>query len=297
MSDDTTAREEGALALVAPLSGWSTPLDEAPDAVFAGRILGDGVAIDPTAGTLCAPCDGELLVVAPSRHAVTLRTAGGCQILMHVGIDTVSLGGAGFTLAAQQGARVRSGDALLHFDLDLLARRAPSLLTPIVITADSGFRIVRRVEGREVKVGDPLMDLAPELVAAASVAAPGPVASQRAIVTFEHGIHARPAALLAASLKNLAADVRLAAGAREANARSTVSLMALGAQHGDEIEIRAAGPDAALAVSALAAVLGAEAAAPRNNAAAAPPPAAAAPAATTAAPQAGDALAGVIASR
>ncbi len=305
MSDDTTASGPGAIALTAPLAGWSTPLDEAPDAVFAGRMLGDGVAIDPTAGTLHAPCDGELLLVAPSRHAVTLRTAGGCQILMHVGIDTVNLGGEGFTVAAAQGARVRTGDLLLRFDLDLLARRAPSLLTPVIITADSGFRIVRRVLGRELKVGDPLMDLAPERSGAAAVAlaAPGPGAVQQATVGFEHGIHARPAALLAASLRNLAADVRLALRGREANARSTVALMALGVQHGDQIEIRATGPDAALAVSALAAVLGANAATPAKGAAAAaahaPPVAAAAPpaGAAPAAPAPGDELPGVIASR
>ena len=313
MNDGTGAPVAGAIALAAPLAGWSTPLDEAPDAVFASRMMGDGVAIDPTGETLHAPCDGELVLVTPSRHAVTLRTAGGCQILLHVGIDTVNLGGEGFTAVAAQGARVRTGEALLRFDLDLIARRAPSLLTPIIITADSGFRIVRRVLGREVRVGDALMDLAPEApaaaVAAASAAQGGAV--QRAVVSFEHGIHARPAALLAASLKNLAADVRVALRGREANARSTVALMSLGAQHGDEVEIRSSGPDAALAASAFAAVLGAEASAPRKAATASagrgptaaaiasPATAAAAPAAFggRAAPASGDKLAGVIASR
>src|SRR5262249_11290267 len=145
-----------------------------------------------------------------------------------------------------------------------LARRAPSLLTPVIVTADSGFRIGRRIVGREVKVGDPLMDLEPERLAAGapSGAAAAQGTARRARVAFEHGIHARPAALLAASLKHLAADVRLAARGREANARSPVALMALGAQHGDELEIRASGPDAALAVEALVAVLETEAAAP-----------------------------------
>ena len=322
MSAGATPAGRPAIALVAPLAGWSAPLDEAPDAVFAGRMLGDGVAIDPTAGTLHAPCDGEVLVLAPSRHAVTLRTADGCQILMHVGIDTVGLGGEGFTAVAAPGARVRTGEVLLRFDLDLLARRAPSLLTPIIITAESGFRIARRVIGREVAVGDPLMDLLSEAApgASAAVAVAGPAAApaaaaiRRAIVAFEHGIHARPAALLAASLRNLAADVRLALRGREANARSTVALMALGAQHGEEIEIRATGPDAELAVSALAAVLGTEAAAARSGAATAGdrarPVAAEAPrTAAVAAPGAtvesggaassapGDSLPGVIASR
>jgi multiphosphoryl transfer protein len=307
MSGEPTGSGRGALVLVAPLAGWSTPLDEAPDAVFASRMMGDGVAIDPLDGVLCAPCDGEVALIAQSRHAVTVRAAGGAEILMHVGIDTVNLKGEGFTAVAAQGARVRTGEVLLRFDLDLLARRAPSLLTPIIITADSGFRIVRRVQGREVKVGDPLMDLAPEAPAAKTVAAPGAGSVQRATVGFEHGIHARPAALLAASLKGLAADVRVAARGREANARSTVALMGLGAGHGEEIEIRASGPDAALAVGTLAAALargdpggarGAPAATPTHAAPSVTP--AARPGALepgTAAPAPGEALPGVIASR
>ena len=294
------------LTLVAPLAGWSTPLDEAPDAVFAGRMLGDGIAIDPTAGRLHAPCDGEVAHVAPSRHALTLRTAGGAEILMHVGIDTVSLGGEGFAVAVAPGATVRSGDLLITFDLDLVARRAPSLLTPVIVTAESGFRIRRRTEGRGVAVGDPLMVIERQRAAAAVAAATaaGEPLSQRAIVGFGHGIHARPAALLAAALRNLAADVRLRARGREANARSTVALMALGAQHGDEIELRASGPDAALALRALAAVLAAESAPagrrgvrpPDPGTAAVPPVEPAVAAGTTAVPVAGDVLRGVVAS-
>jgi phosphotransferase system HPr (HPr) family protein len=269
MSTATTGSDRHALTLVAPLAGWSVTLEEVPDAVFAGRMLGDGVAIDPTAGALHAPCDGEVVAVAAARHAVTLRAAGGAEILMHVGIDTVTLGGAGFTAAVEQGAQVRSGDLLLTFDLDLLARRAVSLLTPVIVTADSGFRIVRRTLAREVAVGDPLMEIAPEraaaLLAGAGAAAPGQPLARLATVGFEHGIHARPAALLAASLKGLAADVRIAARGREANARSTVALMALGVEHGDSIEIRASGPDAALAVSTLAAALGARGGAPSGT--------------------------------
>jgi len=245
----------GHITLAAPLAGWSTALDEAPDEVFATRMLGDGVAIDPTAGTLFAPCDGVVLVLPASRHAVTMRAAGGCDILLHVGIDTVELGGEGFEAHTHHGAQVRTGDALLSFDLDLLARRAKSVLTPIIVTADCGFRILRQSVGRAVAVGDFLMELGPPVAASgvsAAEAAAGD-AARRVTVRFEHGIHARPAALLAAALKPLAADVRIIARGREANARSTVALMALGVQRGDEIEIRAAGPDAANAVNVLAA--------------------------------------------
>jgi phosphoenolpyruvate-protein phosphotransferase len=256
--------------LVAPLAGWSTPLDEAPDAVFAGRMLGDGLAIDPTGATLHAPCDGELIAVPASRHAITLRTPEGAEILLHVGIDTVALGGEGFELHVQQGQRVRAGDRLLSFDIDLLARRAKSLLTPVIVLEGGGFKVGRRSENRELAVGDLLMELVP--VAAAAAAAPtgatspaptpgserGPQLSRRVLVSLEHGIHARPAALLAGAVKGLAAEVTLVARGREASARSTVALMTLGVRKGDEVEIRASGPDAAAALAAAEASLSRE---------------------------------------
>ena len=119
---------------VAPMQGWSAPLDEVPDAVFAARLLGDGVAIDPTGATLHAPCDGEIVTIPAQKHAVTLRAANGAEILLHVGIDTVALGGEGFELQVREGTRVKAGDVLMRFDLDLLAQRAKSLLTPIIVT-------------------------------------------------------------------------------------------------------------------------------------------------------------------
>lgn len=252
------------LTLLAPLAGWSAPLDEAPDEVFAGRILGDGVAIDPVSSTLCAPCDAEVVVIAAARHAVTLRTLDGCEVLLHVGIDSVALKGQGFELHARQGSRVRAGEPLLSFDLDLIARSAKSVLTPVIVGGDGGFRIVRRTSGCEVAVGDFLMEVASPAATAAVAAAdgspsaaPAAIAVQRFKVGFPHGLHARSAALLADSLKGLTADVRILAHAREADARSVVSLMALEVEAGEEIEIRASGRDAQRAVKALAAALSA----------------------------------------
>jgi phosphoenolpyruvate-protein phosphotransferase len=246
--------------LVAPLAGWSTPLDEAPDAVFAGRMLGDGLAIDPTGAALHAPCDGELIAVPESRHAVTLRSPQGAEILLHVGIDTVGLGGAGFELHVRQGQHVRAGERLLSFDLDLLARRALSVLTPVIVLEGGGFTISGRNQNRELNVGDFLMELTP---GAAVVQAPGPleanrVASRRVLVALEHGIHARPAAALAGILKRLAAQVSLVAHGREASAHSAISLMTLGVRKGDEVEIRASGSDAAAAVAAVESALRSE---------------------------------------
>jgi phosphocarrier protein FPr/phosphocarrier protein len=288
---------EQSLVLLAPLAGWSAPLEEVPDEVFSARMLGDGLAIDPTGDTLCAPCDAQVVVIPQAHHALTLRTPGGCEILLHVGLDTVALAGQGFSLRVALNETVRSGAALLTFDLDFLARHAKSVLTPVIISAESGYRIVRRSLDREVQVGDFLMEVAP-LASQAAAPAGGGASDGRLTrelrVTLEHGLHARPAALLAAALKTLAADVRVAARGREANARSTTALMALGVQRGDGLKVSASGPDAAAALEALEGALRA-AAAREATAAAAPRTRAVTPAAPTPAAASGE-LTGVIAS-
>ncbi|HTJ17955.1 MAG TPA: phosphoenolpyruvate--protein phosphotransferase [Steroidobacteraceae bacterium] len=239
------------LTLVSPLRGWCAPLDETPDAVFAQRLLGDGVAIDPTAGVLYAPCEGEVISVAAAGHAVALRAANGAEILLHVGIDTVALGGEGFKVLVSAGARVRSGQPLLNFDLDVLARRAKSLITPIVITNGERFTIVNARCGQAVSVGDPLFDLqsaSAETHARRDESAAQEM-SERVIIAHAHGIHARPAALIANSAKSAAAEITISARGRSANAKSAVALMSLGAQGGDELTLVASGDDAAKAIS------------------------------------------------
>ena len=84
------------LKLISPLEGWCGALDEVPDPVFGQRMLGDGLAIDPTGSVLFAPCDGEIITLPDSRHAVSIRSPQGIEVLIHVGIDTVQLAGRGF---------------------------------------------------------------------------------------------------------------------------------------------------------------------------------------------------------
>jgi phosphocarrier protein FPr/phosphocarrier protein len=242
------------LVLVAPLEGWSAPLEEVPDAVFAGRLLGDGIAIDPTGATLHAPCDGEVITIPPQKHAVTLRAPNGAHVLVHVGIDTVALNGAAFDTHVEVGTRVTAGAPLLSFDLDLIAQRAKSVLTPIIVTDEVPFSIARRATGRAVKVGEFIMELAP--VSARANASDGAVAARGSCVVnlhvpLEHGLHARPAALLVARLKHLAATVTIAAHGKTASARSAIAIMSLGVRCGDEIVVTASGPDAEAAVAAV----------------------------------------------
>jgi phosphocarrier protein FPr/phosphocarrier protein len=241
------------LTLVSPLRGWCAPLEETPDAVFAQRLLGAGVAIDPTAGVLHAPCDGEVISVAAARHAIALRATNGAEILLHVGIDTVALGGDGFEVLVASGARVRQGDALVKFDLDTLAQRAKSLITPIVITNGERFSIANARVGQSLDVGDPLLELQPTTTGAKAQTdqAAQQEVTERVTIAHDHGIHARPAALIANFAKTSPAEISVVVRGRKANGKSAVALMSLGAQRGDELTLVASGPDAAKAVAEL----------------------------------------------
>jgi multiphosphoryl transfer protein len=243
--------------ILAPFDGWCTVLDEVPDPVFSGRMLGDGLAVDPTSGILIAPCAGEIITLPASAHAVSIRTAQGVDVLIHVGIDTVQLGGRGFEARVRPGAMVRAGDELIRFDLDVVARGAKSLMTPIVVTSMDGLGLRQRRAAGLVSAGELLFEIAG--VAAhtppSRAASPPNVASaaHTLIVTLRQGLHARPAALLAQRAKSFGAQASLSAHGRSANARSVVAIMALGVRQGDELSIQASGADAAQSVASLVA--------------------------------------------
>src|ERR1700729_2579290 len=145
--------------ILAPFDGWCSSLDEVPDPVFAGRMLGDGLAIDPTSGLLIAPCAGEIITLPASAHAVSIRVARGIDVLIHIGIDTVQLGGRGFDARVRPGEAVRAGDELIRFDLDGVARGAKSLMTPIVVTPMDGLRLNRRRAAGAVSAGELLVQI------------------------------------------------------------------------------------------------------------------------------------------
>src|SRR4051812_28769896 len=106
------------LRLIAPLTGTVVPLDRVPDEVFAARMLGDGLAIEPLGGCLVAPCNGVVTHLHRAGHALTLRAKNGAEILMHIGIDTVRLDGRGFSPRVANGTCVSAGDVMITFDVD-----------------------------------------------------------------------------------------------------------------------------------------------------------------------------------
>ena len=246
--------------LAVPMAGWLCSLAEAPDEAFAGGLLGDGVAIDPTEGVVRAPCDGTVVALAEARHAVTIEAANGAHILLHVGIDTVALGGHTFAASVAVGQQVAQGDVLLTFDLDYVARNARSVMTPVVLVNGDGFRIARRAPiDQSVADQDYLMSVSPRsAVGDTPDAAPADgaaEASREVIVSMPHGLHARPAARVAGCAKAFAARITLSRDGRTARARSPTALMGLGARHGDRLRVAASGSDAADAVHAVASLL------------------------------------------
>jgi phosphocarrier protein FPr/phosphocarrier protein len=244
------------LILLAPFEGWAASLDEVPDPVFSGRILGDGLAIDPTGSTLHAPCDGTIAVLA--KHAVTIRAEGGAEILVHIGLETVALAGQGFTARVSQGQHVKAGEALIDFDIEFLAARVKSLISPVIVTNGDAFRIVKRIQDRAVKASDVLMEIEPVATAKAKAQTTAARVSRDLVVKAAHGIHARPAALISNTAKRFAADVTLSAGDRKASAKSTVALMAMGVRRGERVTLTTSGDDARAALDAVAPLVEAE---------------------------------------
>lgn len=132
------------LELAAPLSGTAVPLEQVPDPAFAEKQMGEGIAIEPTEGKVYAPFDATVAHVIKSRHALILEHASGVQVLIHVGINTVSLKGNGFTSLKNIGDKVRAGELLLEFDMDAIRDAGYPLITPIIIPA--GQEMVERIE-------------------------------------------------------------------------------------------------------------------------------------------------------
>ena len=246
------------LTLLAPVSGVVVPLDEVPDPVFAQRLVGDGVSIDPLGDEVLAPCDAVVRQVHRAGHAVTLDVAG-LEIVIHVGLDTVLLQGEGFHPVVRSGQQVRAGDLLLRFDADSVARRARSLLTEVVISNVDRIAALRPRSGTVVAGRDVLLevDLTGRVGTTDAPVAGGAdvVTSSPVVVASRTGLHARPAAVVAATARRFTADLRLLKGDHVANARSVVSIMALEVSCGAALIVTGRGVDASDAVAAIVATL------------------------------------------
>ena len=120
--------------IYAPLSGELIPLENVPDPVFAGKMMGEGVAIIPEEGKLVSPVEGEVIQVFHTKHAIGIRSISGLEILIHIGLETVELNGEGFDVRIAKGQKVKVGDPLVNFDISFLKSKNKEIITPIIIT-------------------------------------------------------------------------------------------------------------------------------------------------------------------
>lgn len=244
------------LDILALMDGVLVALDAVPDPVFAGGTLGEGMALDPLGDTLHAPCDGEIVHCARTAHAVTLRSAGGVELLIHLGLDTVNLDGAGIELLVEAGQRVEAGAPLLRFDADQVAQQAMSLITPLIIAEPSGWRLTShgtQHSGDTVRQGEVVMRLEPPTSRDApdgGDATPRRIgeATREVTLGLAAGLHARPAARLRAIAHERNVDLELVHGATHVDARSLSRLLNLGMVNGDRVTLIARGECATAAL-------------------------------------------------
>jgi PTS system beta-glucosides-specific IIC component len=145
--------------VMSPLDGTAVAISEVPDPVFAGGVMGPGVAIEPTGDTVYAPGAGTVVAAQPTGHAFGLQLDNGAEILIHVGIDTVNLKGEGFDVKVSNGDRVDVGDALVVFDRAVIEKAGYPLITPVIVLNADAFETVDPVELGAVRAGDALLDL------------------------------------------------------------------------------------------------------------------------------------------
>ncbi|CAH0347360.1 PTS glucose transporter subunit IIA [Bacillus sp. CECT 9360] len=146
--------------VTAPLTGKLVQLEDVPDPVFAEKMMGDGLAIEPTEGVVVAPLDAKVVQVFPTKHAVGLVTAGGIEILIHIGLETVSLNGEGFESFVKEGDKVKKGDKLITFDLGNIKEKASSTLTPIIITNGDAVESIEKTTETQLQRGEtPLLTI------------------------------------------------------------------------------------------------------------------------------------------
>ena len=145
--------------LSACLNGTVVPLAEVKDEAFASGALGDGIAIEPTDGELVAPADGEISSTFETHHAVGMTTVDGAELLMHIGIDTVKLGGKHFTYLVNEGDKVRKGQPLIRFDIEAIKAEGYPVTTPLIVCNTDEYAAVTPKASGTVKQGDALLEL------------------------------------------------------------------------------------------------------------------------------------------
>ena len=156
---EETANAIAAHKVYAPIEGKAVALEEVGDGVFSSGMLGKGMAIEPTVGTVVAPFDGTVSAVYTTKHAIGLTSNEGVEILIHIGIDTVKLNGEYYDIQVEQGQTVKKGDLIGHFDIQGIQEAGYHIITPVIVTNTDHYKDVVGVAKENVKCEDALLDI------------------------------------------------------------------------------------------------------------------------------------------
>ncbi len=144
-------------AVYSPIEGNLIPMEEVPDETFTSKALGDGVAVIPKSGKVYAPFDGQVEMVYDTKHAIGLVSEDGMELLIHVGINTVELGGKYFTAKAENGQKMKKGDLLLEFDMDGIQKAGYPIVTPVIVTNSDDYEELKLRTSGDVKSGEKII--------------------------------------------------------------------------------------------------------------------------------------------
>lgn len=147
------------ISLKAVEDGRTIPMDEVNDQTFAQELLGPGIAIVPSNGTVVSPIDGTIATVMDTKHAVCIQGEDGLELIVHAGLDTVELNGKYYQTYKEIGDQVKAGDVLLEFDFEEITKAGYDVTTPIVITNLGDYKITKCLTGQQVKAGEEVIQL------------------------------------------------------------------------------------------------------------------------------------------
>lgn len=145
--------------IYAPISGEAVESKEINDPTFAEEMLGKGMAIRPLEGKVYAPADGTVTMIFETKHAISITTKEGAELLIHIGLDTVSLKGKYFTAHVAENASVKKGDLLLAFDKEAIEAAGYDTISPVIVCNTDAYQSIRRIAAETVKAGDPILEL------------------------------------------------------------------------------------------------------------------------------------------
>lgn len=159
LKEKLVKKEKQGIIIGAPIEGEAVSIKEVKDPTFSKEILGKGIAIKPSKGKVVAPIDSEVIIIFETKHAVTLRSQEGAEILIHIGLDTVQLKGQHFITYVKSGDKVKAGELLIEFDIDKIKEAGYDTICPMVLCNTTDFLKVKVNSKGKVKELEPVLEI------------------------------------------------------------------------------------------------------------------------------------------